>query len=80
MALGGMLYGVMYIVRRDVPTESVVVPPETIRALLQQREELTGNALTPDEKNLVVRGYVDDEVLLHEARLRGFDLNDYRVR
>ena len=41
---------------------------------------MLGRDLTGEEVRTVVQDLIDDEVLLREARRRGFDQQDYRVR
>ena len=60
--------------------ETITVTTQTIDALIQQRESITQNPTTPEEKQNLIAGYIEDEILLREAYKRGFDKNDYRVR
>ena len=80
LVLGIALYLLTVLARPDTPSETIVVPEETLRALVQQSEELLGRPLGPHEIVALVESHVDDEVLLREARARGFDRNDGRVR
>ena len=78
--LGVVLYAVLLAVRPAAPLETIEVPDETIRAIIEQNKQLSGRELTEEEIRTVVADHVDDEVLLREARARGFDQNDSRVR
>lgn len=60
--------------------EIIYVTPQTIDALVQQRESIVQNPTTPEEQRKLIEGYIEDEVLLREAYKRGFDKSDYRVR
>ena len=60
--------------------ETIHVTTQTIDALVQQRESIVPTPITPQERQTMIDGYIEDEVLLREAYKRGFDKNDYRVR
>jgi len=60
--------------------DTILVTTQTIDALVQQRESITQNAVTTEERKILIEGHIEDEVLLREAYKRGFDKNDYRVR
>ena len=60
--------------------ETITVTAQTIDALIQQRESITQNPISPEEKQNLIEGHIEDEILLREAYKRGFDKNDYRVR
>jgi len=60
--------------------ETIIVTTQTVDALVQQRESITQNASTPEERQNLIEGHIEDEILLREAYKRGFDKNDYRVR
>ena len=78
--LGGLFYALSIAIRPAADLETIEIRAETVRALIQQQEELLGRTLSGKEVRDVVQGYVDDEVLLREARRRGFDEDDFRVR
>ena len=60
--------------------ETITITAQTIDALIQQRESITRNPTTPQERQRLIEGHIEDEILLREAYKRGFDKNDYRVR
>jgi hypothetical protein len=60
--------------------ETILITTQTIDALVQQRESITQNPVTAEERKTLVEGHIEDEILLREAYKRGFDKNDYRVR
>lgn len=60
--------------------ETITVTTQTIDALIQQRESITQDTTTPEERQNLIEGHIEDEILLREAYNRGFDKNDYRVR
>ena len=60
--------------------ETITVTTQTIDALIQQRESITQSPTTPEQRQSLIEGHIEDEVLLREAYKRGFDKNDFRVR
>ncbi len=60
--------------------ETITVTTQTIDALVQQRESITQSPTTPEERQNLIEGHIEDEILLREAYKRGFDKNDFRVR
>ena len=58
----------------------ITVTTQTVDALVQQREDITQNPITAKERQELIAGHIEDEILLREAYKRGFDKNDYRVR
>jgi len=60
--------------------ETIQVTTQTIDALVQQRDSIAQTKTTPEERQDLIEGYIEEEVLLREAYKRGFDKNDYRVR
>jgi len=60
--------------------ETIQVTTQTIDALIQQRESIAQTKTTPEERQNLIEGYIEEEILLREAYKRGFDKNDYRVR
>ncbi|CAB5090124.1 hypothetical protein D3OALGA1CA_853 [Olavius algarvensis associated proteobacterium Delta 3] len=60
--------------------ETIRITTQTIDALVQQRESIAQKAITPETRQSIIEGHIEDEVLLREAYKRGFDKNDYRVR
>lgn len=65
---------------RPVDRDVINITTQTIDALVQQRENIDRNPVTPELREQIIKGHIDDEVLLREAQKRGFDNNDYRVR
>jgi hypothetical protein len=60
--------------------ETIRITAQTIDALMQQRESITRNPVTAEERKSIIEGHIEDEILLREAYKSGFDKNDYRVR
>jgi hypothetical protein len=60
--------------------ETIHITTQTIDALIQQRESISQTPVTPEGREVIVQGHIEDEILLREAYKRGFDRNDYRVR
>ena len=60
--------------------EVINITTQTIDALVQQRESITQHPVTAEQRQSIIEGYIEDEVLLREAYKRDFDKNDYRVR
>jgi hypothetical protein len=60
--------------------ETIRITTQTIDALVQQRESITQNPVNAEERQIIIGGHIEDEILLREAYRRGFDKNDYRVR
>ena len=60
--------------------EKILITTQTIDALIQQQESITQNPINPQERQTLIEGHIEDEILLREAYKRGFDKNDYRVR
>ena len=79
IVLGAVVY-FLYVNLKPPDRETILITPQTIDALVQQRESITQNPITPEERRILIEGHIEDEVLLREAYKRGFDKNDYRVR
>jgi hypothetical protein len=81
LLLGGIIFTAYHFFAPSSPPPDIIeAPPEAITALVQQREELLGRPVAHDEKQTIIDTYIDDEVLLREARRQGLDQNDGRVR
>ncbi|NNL75388.1 MAG: peptidyl-prolyl cis-trans isomerase [Desulfobacterales bacterium] len=78
--LMGAVAFVAYSHLKSPDRETIKVTTQTIDALVQQRESITQNLTTPEERQNLIEGHIEDEILLREAYKRGFDKNDYRVR
>ncbi len=70
----------LYTGLRPSGLETIHVTTQTIDALVQQQESITQNPLTEEEKQPLIAGHIEDEILLREAYKRGFEKNDFRVR
>ena len=79
MILGVLIYAA-YDHFKPPDREIIRVTTQTIDALVQQQESITQHPVTPEQRQSIVEGYIEDEVLLREAYKRDFDKNDYRVR
>ena len=60
--------------------ETIEVRPATVRALEQVQQDLVGRPLTDKERQEIVEGFIEDEVLMREAFRRGLEKKDSRVR
>jgi len=60
--------------------ETIHITTQTIDALVQQQESISQKAISPEERQSIIEGHIEDEVLLREAYKREFDKSDYRVR
>jgi hypothetical protein len=76
----GVMAFILYVHLKPPNREIIQITSQTIDALVQQRESITQNPVTAEERLLIIEGHVEDEVLLREAYKRDFDKNDYRVR
>jgi len=79
-ALFGIIVFILYMRLKPPDRETILVTTQTIDALVQQQESITRNPVTPEDRQTLLEGHIEDEVLLREAYKRGFDKNDYRVR
>ena len=59
--------------------ETVLVNAELAADLERRQSEILGRPLTPEELTEAIEAFIDNEVLIREARRMGFD-NDSRVR
>jgi hypothetical protein len=76
----GVLAFVAYTYLKPPARGTIRITAQTIDALVQQRESITRNPISVAERQTLVEGHIEDEILLREAYKRGFDKNDYRVR
>jgi len=76
----GIITFVAYTHLKPHDRETIQVTTQTIDALIQQRENIAQMNTTPAERQNLIEGYIEEEVLLREAYKRGFNKNDYRVR
>ena len=86
--LGG---GMLFLVRAwftVVPSDAIAEPVRTpvvismarVEALRLEHKSLTGRLPSAQEEQVMIRRVVDDELLLHEARMLGLDRSDRSVR
>ncbi|MBT8406387.1 MAG: peptidyl-prolyl cis-trans isomerase [Deltaproteobacteria bacterium] len=76
----GTVVFVAYTHLKPPDRETIRITTQTIDALVRQRESITQNPTTSEERQIIIEGHIQDEILLREAYKRGFDKNDYRVR
>ena len=76
----GIIAFLLYAHLKPANREAIRITTQTIDALVQQRESITQNPVTVAERQVIIAGHIEDEVLLREAYKRGFDRSDYRVR
>jgi parvulin-like peptidyl-prolyl isomerase len=60
--------------------DTIVVPAETVDAVVQAKEEALLRPLTEGERAAAIEAYVKDELLLREAFARGLQRSDPQVR
>ena len=78
--IGGVLFVVYGFRQPDEQVETIEVKPATVRALEQMQEDLVGRPLTEAERQNVVEGYIEEEVLMREAFRMELEKKDSRVR
>ena len=76
----GILAFFIYSYLKPADREAILITTQTIDALVHQRESIAQKAITPEMRQSIIEGHIEDEILLREAYKRGFDKNDYRVR
>jgi len=76
----GVVAYLLYILFKPAPTETIYITMQTIDALIQQQESIMQNPISEEEKEILIAGHIEDEILLREAYKRGLNQNDYRVR
>jgi hypothetical protein len=79
LAVGGSLFLLAAAVLPG-PKERVVIDARTVRAVLEQRANVLGRELSPEEREAAIQAHVDEELLLREAYRRGFHLTNGTVR
>ena len=77
--LGAVAF-VAYTHLKPADRETIRITTQTIDALIQQQQSITQNPVNPEERQTLIEGHIENEILLREAYKRGFDKNDYRVR
>lgn len=78
--VGGLLF-VLYGFREPAAEiETIEIQPDTIRALEQMQQDIVGRKLTDDERQEMIQGHIEDEVLMREAFRNGLEKKDSRVR
>ena len=78
LAIAALLFAINSIVETD-DREVITVDVATQEFLIRQQEDLLLRNLTGEEQREAVEAFVDDDVLVREARKRGLD-NSSRVR
>ncbi len=79
LVLGTVAF-LLYVWLKPTDRETIQITTQTVDALVQQRESITQDPVTPKERRDILEGHIEDEVLLREAYKRGIDKNDYRIR
>ncbi len=78
--LGGVFFVIYGFSKPASQVETITVRSSTIRALESMQQDLTGRTLTDQERQDVVEGFIEDEVLIHEAFRMELQKKDPRVR
>ena len=78
--IGGVLFAVHGLRKSDDLIENIEIRPTTIRALQTMQQDLAGRPLTDSERENLVQGLIEDEVLMREAFRRELEKKDSRVR
>ena len=47
--------------------ETIRITTQTIDALVQQWESMTQKPTTPEERQIIIQGHIEDDILLREA-------------
>ncbi|MBM4183574.1 MAG: hypothetical protein FJ207_05030 [Gemmatimonadetes bacterium] len=74
MALAGILFVVAAMVRRD--DDRIEVTRAELDYRIAQVEAREGTTLSPDERQLVEEAYIDERVLIREARAMGLEVDE----
>ncbi len=67
----GTVAFVVYTRLKPPDRETIHITTQTIDALVQQRESIAQKAITPETRQSLIAGHVEDEILLREAYKRG---------
>ncbi len=79
LVLGGLLFAVdAYLNGKQ--KEQIIVDQRTIEYLVERREAIELRDLTPDEIDLLIASYIEEEILYREAYRRGLNEGDTRMR
>ena len=78
LILAGLLFAAQAIFGAD-QREEIFVDAQTQRFLVEQDRDLTLVEPTPERVNPLITAFIEDEILVREARNRGFE-NNARVR
>ncbi len=79
LALGIILF-LLYDSIKPNPLEEITISSETINAVIQQQADLQRGPVSEEQRDQLILGLVEDEVLLRVGYNRGVDKNDFRVR
>ncbi|MEE8303062.1 MAG: peptidylprolyl isomerase [Candidatus Tectomicrobia bacterium] len=74
IALAALLFAFDH-VWSSAQKEKIIVDQQTVDFLVKQQEDLVLRKLTPEERQQVIDGYIEDEILYREAYKRGLDKN-----
>jgi len=73
---GGTIFLGSSVASRGPAGEKIVVTPETVQAMVRARQELLGRPVLDQERRDLVHAFVNNEILLREAYVRGIDKQD----
>ncbi len=76
--LGGSILGILSWWAKP-EAERIVVTPEIVESLVLEREELLGHGVGASERDRLIQGYIDQQVLAAEALKLGLDKSDNRI-
>ncbi|MEE4376509.1 MAG: peptidylprolyl isomerase [Candidatus Competibacteraceae bacterium] len=81
-ALSGSLIFAVYaaFAEPEKDQRQIVITAEIIDDLVQNQAALLGRPIQPMERQLLIKQFVDQEILIREAYARGLDQRDSRVR
>ena len=77
--IGTILY-FLYERLKPLDQEVINITSQTIDALVQQQKDIQQGPITVEQRDQLIKGLVEDEILLKVAYSRGLDKNDFRVR
>ncbi len=78
--LGGGLVFLAYFAFSTPSPEVVVVTPEMVETIVQERSEQLGRPLSEAERSAAIEDLVDEELLVREAYRQGVDRQDAVIR
>ena len=76
----GLVAYIIYSNFKPGTRETITITSQTIDALIQQRESISQIAVDEEEKQSIINGFIEDEILIREANKSGQVESDGRLR